>query len=76
MDPGERTMSILTLEGIVDHGQIRLAAHVRLPENAKVYVLVPDVQIEATARIESPRLLHPEQAADFTMEISETNAGV
>jgi hypothetical protein len=25
-------MSILTLEGIVDHGQIRLPPHVRLPE--------------------------------------------
>ena len=67
-------MSILTLEGIVDHGQIRLPANVRLPEKAKVYVLIPDVQIEATARIESPRLVHPEQAADFTMEISKADA--
>jgi hypothetical protein len=69
-------MSILTLEGIVDHGQIRLPPHVRLPEKARVYVLVPDVQVEATARIASPRLLHPEQAADFIMEVSNDDAGV
>jgi hypothetical protein len=69
-------MSILTLEGIVDHGQIRLPANVRLPEHAKVYILVPDVKIERTARIESPRLAHPAQAADFTMEISKADADV
>jgi hypothetical protein len=69
-------MSILTLEGFVDHGQIRLPANVHLPEKAKVYVLVPDVQIEVTARIESPRLVHPEQAADFTMEISKADTDV
>jgi hypothetical protein len=69
-------MSILTLEAIVDHGQIRLPANVRLPENAKVYVLVPQVQAEPTARIASPRLAHPEQATDFAMEISETDASL
>jgi hypothetical protein len=69
-------MSILTLEGIVEHGQIRLPHHVRLPEHAKVYVLVPDVNIERTARVESPRLAHPEQAGDFTMEVSEADVDV
>jgi hypothetical protein len=51
-------MSVLTLEGIVDHGQI------------------PDVKIEQTVRIESPRLVHREQAADFTMEVSKADADV
>ena len=69
-------MSILTLEGIVDHGQIRLPANVRLPENARVYVLVPEVQVEGVARIASPRLAHPEDAADFVMEIGVADAGV
>jgi hypothetical protein len=69
-------MSILTLECIVDHGQIRLPANVRLPENAKVYVLVPEVHIEAIARIESPRLAHPGDAADFAMEIGVASASV
>jgi hypothetical protein len=69
-------MSILTLECIVDHCQIRLPENVHLPENAKVYVLVPEVHIEATARIESPRLAHPGDAADFAMEIEVVGAGV
>jgi hypothetical protein len=37
-------------------------------------VLVPDVQVEPVARIASPRLTHPEQAADFAMEVSRTDA--
>lgn len=69
-------MSILTLEGIIDHGQIRLPENVRLPDKARVYILVPDVKIERTVRIESPRLAHPEQAADFAMEVSSADAGV
>lgn len=69
-------MSILTLECIVDHGQIRLPANVRLPENAKVYVIVPEMDIEATARVASPRLAHPAEAPDFAMEIGVSDAGV
>jgi len=71
-------MSVVTLEGIVEHGQIRLTGDVRLPDNTKVYVVVPGMEIERVARIASPRLAHPEQAADFTMEIVEeaTDASV
>jgi hypothetical protein len=71
-------MSVVTFEGIVEAGQIRLKPDVRLPERTKVYVLVPDIQIEQTGRIASPRLAHREQAADFQMEVSEDapDAGV
>ena len=64
-------MSVVTFEGIVDDGQIRLKTNIRLPEKTKVYVVVPDIQIEQVARIFSPRLAHPEQAVDFKMEIVE-----
>ena len=64
-------MGVVTIEGIVDQGQIRLKTSIRLPERTKVYVVVPDVQIEQVARIFSPRLAHPEQATDFRMEIVE-----
>ena len=64
-------VSVATFEGVVDHGQIRLKTNIRLPEKTKVYVVVPDIQIEQVARIFSPRLAHPEQAADFKMEIVE-----
>jgi hypothetical protein len=64
-------MSIVTLEGVVEHGQIRLKDDIRLPDKTKVYVIVPDIQIKRDARIFSPRLVHPEQAADFEMEVIE-----
>ncbi len=64
-------MGVVTLEGIVKHGQIQLKTNVRLPEQTKVYVVVPDVQIEQRARIFSPRLAHPEQAVDFEMQVIE-----
>lgn len=64
-------MSIITLEGIIDNGQVRLMGNVRLPQNTRVYVVVPDIQVEEVAHIYSPRLAHPEQAADFTLEVTE-----
>ena len=62
-------MTAVTIEGIVEGGQIRLQGNIRLPDDTKVYVVVPDMQIEQVARIVRPRLAHPEQAADFKMEI-------
>jgi hypothetical protein len=71
-------MGVTTFEAIVENGQIRLPVHVRLPEKAKVYVIAPDVEMRPSASIASPRLLHPEQADDFKMEIVEEDrdAGV
>ena len=71
-------MSVVTLEGVVEHNQIRLTGNVRLPDNTKVYVIVPGVQVERVAHMFSPRLAHPEQAADFKMEVIEepSDAGV
>lgn len=64
-------MAILTVEGIVENGQIRLRDHVVLPEHTKVYVVVPDTEPALTARAYSPRLAHPEQAADFAKQVIE-----
>lgn len=61
-------MRINTFEGIVDNGQIKLIGNVNLPNNAKVYIIVPDMKF---AEIHSPSLLHPEEAADFKLEIIE-----
>ena len=62
-------MSVATFEGIVEQGQIRLKADVRLPDKTKVYIVVPDFQVEQMAHIYSPRLAYPEQAADFEMQV-------
>jgi hypothetical protein len=67
-------MSVATFEGIVEDGQIRLKGDVQLPDKAKVYVLVPGMVVRPVARIVTPRLAHPEQAADFELNVSEAVA--
>lgn len=62
-------MSVTTLEGIVENGQIRLITDAQLPERARVYIIVSDESVEQTAFIRSPRLAHSQQAVDFHMEI-------
>lgn len=64
-------MNVTTFEGVVEHGQIRLKGKVHLPENTKVFVIVPDIGVEQGARVYSPRLARPEQADDFKMEVSQ-----
>ena len=71
-------MGIVTLQGIVEYGQIRLEAGAHLPERTRVFVIAPDVQVEWGARISSPRLANPEDLADFELEVIEdpSDAGV
>jgi len=64
-------MVILTVEGVVENGLIRLSGNVTLPERTKVYVVIPDVEAAPQARVYTPRLAHPQQAADFVKEIIE-----
>jgi len=63
-------MGIVTFEGIVEQGQIRLKNNVRLPESTRVFVVVPDAQVEKVAHIFTPRLARREDARDFEMEVS------
>jgi hypothetical protein len=66
-------MSVETIEGIVENGQIRLLGGATLPEKARVYVVIPDTATPK-AHIYSPRLAHPEQASDFVKEVVEVSA--
>ena len=67
-------MAILTVEGVVENGQIRLRDNVTLPDHTKVYVVIPEVETAQQARVYSPRLAHPEQAADFAKQVTEVSA--
>jgi len=67
-------MSVTTIEAIVENGQIRLPSSVRLPEKAKVYVLIPDIKLPTVSYIGSPRLVHQEQAVDFQKEVVEESS--
>ena len=62
-------MSVTTIEGIVVNGQIQLTTNVQLPDKTKVYVVIPNVQLNPTARIVTPRLADPGQAKDFKLEV-------
>jgi hypothetical protein len=66
-------MSITTYEGVVEKGKIRLKSDVKLPENVRVYVIVPEVQTQEkkTAQIHTPRLTHRKQARDFKMKVGK-----
>ena len=64
-------MGVLTIEGIVDNGQIKLTSNVQLPEHTKVYIVVPDMKIEQTVHLFSPRLKNPKQAGDFKIEVTK-----
>jgi len=65
-------MKVVTYEAIVERGEVKLPETVRLPEHAKVYVVVPDAEDLPSSRIQTPRLLRPEQVSDFAMEILES----
>lgn len=61
-------MSNVTYEGKVIDGKIELPADARLPENSRVLVVVTD-NAEPFGRVPAPRLVHPEQAQDFVLEV-------
>ena len=64
-------MSAITYEGHVENGQIRLERDVRLPEKAKVYVVVPGADGARVVRLPSPRLVRPQDAECFRKEVTE-----
>ena len=66
-----------TYEGIVVDGKFLFPANVHLPENLRVLVTLPDESTAQPPRIDSPRLVHPEQTEDFVMNVEEApDAGV
>jgi len=66
-------MAAITYEGIVEKGKIRLKSGVRLPENAKVSMIIPEAQSQKkkVVRVLTPRLVHRKQASDFIMKVSK-----
>ena len=66
-----KLVDVAAFEGVVVNGQIQLRTNVRLPEQATVYVLIPNLKAPKMVRIPGPRLVHREQAADFRKEVIE-----
>jgi len=61
---------LATYEGIVENGRVELPSDIEIPDKTRVYILVPDAETKASY-IASPRLVHPDQAKDFEMEVTE-----
>jgi len=72
--PEANEMSVLTLEGVVENGQIRLRDRVTLPEGTRVYVVIPDATVAPQASIHSPRLVQREQARDFVKQVIKVSS--
>lgn len=72
-------MKVTTYEGVVENGRVRLLDEAQIPENATVYVIVPEVDFEVEPRpvsyIASPRLANPEQAKDFVKKVEILEEG-
>ena len=43
-------MPVTTFQGTIENGQVRLVADVHLPEQAKVYVVVPEFEHHASGK--------------------------
>jgi hypothetical protein len=59
-----QSMRVATYEATFEQGKIRLEPSIVLPENTRVYVVVPGIEVVEVGHIFSPRLAYPEQAAD------------
>jgi len=64
-------MSVLTLEGVVENGQIKLSTKMRLPEKKKVFVIIPDFETKKVTHVYSPRFANPEDVVDFKKKVVE-----
>jgi len=62
-------MNVATFEAVVVNGQIKLPDNLHVPEQTKVYVVIPGIGEPGAIRLMSPRLAHPEQALDFQKTI-------
>jgi len=69
---------LATYEGVVENGHVTLPPNADIPDKTRVYVLVPGGETRRTPNIASPRLVHPEQAKDFEMQVIEdtNDAGI
>ena len=62
-------MGLMTLEGIVKGGQIRLKSGIDLPENAKVYVIFPEIPSNEMIDEDRPHSALPEQVKESSLEM-------
>jgi len=58
-----------TYEATVQDGRVVLPQEAHIPDKTRVYVVVPDADDAHRVRMMTPRLVHRDEAADFTMQV-------
>ena len=66
-------MPVTTFSGTVEDGQVKLAANVRLPEKAKVFVVVPDFDEQVNGKKIDLAELVSQMPADY--QVTEEGFG-
>ena len=61
-------MSVTTVEGIVKNGKVVIPKEFKLPEAARVFIVVPE---DRPKRIMSPRLANRDDARFFAKTVEE-----
>jgi hypothetical protein len=64
-------MKVVTYEGVVENGCVQLPAEAHVPDQSRVYVIIPEMESPGTIHIRSPRLADPSQAPLFKLEVTE-----
>ena len=57
----------------IANGQVVLPANIHLPAHCQVWLTVHEEATRPPARIHSPRLVHPEDAQHFEMEVEDVS---
>ncbi len=68
-------MAIKAYEGIIKNGRVELESDIPLPDETRVYVIIPEARVVGIARVTGPRLAHSDEAVDFEMEVAEESRG-
>ncbi len=58
-----------TYEATVRDGCVVLPEDAHIPDNTRVYVVVPASNVAERVRMMSPRLVHRDDVRDFTMQV-------
>lgn len=65
-----------TYEATVQDGRVVLPEDAHIPDNTRIYVVVPADADSSRVRMMSPRLVHPNEAENFTMQVEHEGDNV
>ena len=64
-------MKVDAYEAIIENGLVKFVENVSLPENTKVFAIVPETEGTRIVHMYSPRLANPSESSRFVKEVIE-----